>query len=127
MIWSFCIPGRRVYEMHPAMGDHHSRGADDGHEGDLRCSPSGLFPIISHVCREAREVALESHVYIRKEGQLDDDGVPCPEWTTWNENLPVRLRKGFDVVHMHWNPSYSHPIYLPAPLNPLLYFQWLAN
>jgi hypothetical protein len=130
MIWSFCIPGRRVYEMHTVVGDHHNNilsGADD-EQGGLYSSPSGRFAIISHVCREAREVALKSHVYVTgKEGRLDDDGVSRPEWTAWNESLPVRLRKGFDVVHLHWNRSYDHPIYLPVLPNPLPYFQWLAN
>ncbi len=87
-----------------------------------------LFPVISHVCREARELVLKRHVYMSgQEGQLDDDGVPCPEWNAWNETLPLRLRKGFDMVHLHWNRSYDRLIYLPAPPNPLPYFQWLAN
>ncbi len=129
MIWLFCIPGRRVYEMHTALPDNHSNilgGA--GHQGELGWSPSGRVPIISHVCHEAREVVLKSHVYISgKEGQVDDDGVPRPEWTTWNESLPVRLRKGLDIVHLHWNPSYDSPFFLPGPPNPFPCFQWLAN
>ncbi|KAK4097966.1 hypothetical protein N658DRAFT_478099 [Parathielavia hyrcaniae] len=112
------------------MVEHHDAiiGAVGDHEGELWGSPSGRFPIISHVCREARELVLKSHIYVAgEEGQTDDDGVPRPEWSTWNESLPVRLRKGFDVVHLHWNRSYDRPIYLPAPPNPLPYFQWLAN
>ncbi|KAK4124796.1 hypothetical protein N657DRAFT_554909, partial [Parathielavia appendiculata] len=133
MICSFCIPGRRVYEMHTAMLEHHDNVlGGSAYEGDngstLWWSWSGRFPVISHVCREGRELVLESHVYITAEaGKLDDDGVPCPEWETWNECLPVRLRKGFDVVHLHWTREYYYPIYLPGPPNPLLYFQWLAN
>jgi hypothetical protein len=34
MIWSFCIPGRRVYEMHTAMMEYHTeilgRAGDEG-------------------------------------------------------------------------------------------------
>ncbi len=39
----------------------------------------------------------------------------------------MRLRKGFDVVHLHWNPSYARPVYLPATPNPFPYFQWLSS
>jgi hypothetical protein len=62
------------------------------------------------VCREVREVVLERYVYVDatdSKGLLDDDGVPCPEWFAWYEILPVRFRKGFDVVHLHWIESYS--------------------
>lgn len=128
-IWSFCIPGRRVYEMDTPLSDNHATfpaGADLPR--GLWSSPSGRIPVISRVCREAREAALNCHVYMTgEEAQTGQDGVSYPPWTTWNANLPVRLRKGFDVVHLHWNKSYdSHDWFPPAP-NPFPSFQWLAN
>ncbi|RYO99859.1 hypothetical protein DL764_006690 [Monosporascus ibericus] len=128
-VWSFCIPGRRVYEMDAPLSDNHvtfPAGADRPRE--LWSSPSGRIPVISRVCREAREAVLKCHLYMTgEEAQTDEDGASYPRWSTWNVNLPVRLRKGFDVVHLHWHRSYDHHVWLPAAPNPLPSFRWLAN
>ncbi|KAK4247526.1 hypothetical protein C7999DRAFT_14464 [Corynascus novoguineensis] len=129
MIWSFCIPRCRVYEMDLARTDEHltfPAGAERPRE--LWASPSGRIPIISRVCREAREVVQKSHFYLTgEEAQTDEDGVPYPPWDAWNTNKPVRLRKGFDVVHLHWHRGYDRHVYLPGAPNPWPSFQWLAK
>jgi hypothetical protein len=62
-----------------------------------------------------------------EEGQTDEHGVPYPPWTASNANLPVRFRKGFDIVHLHWHGDYDHHDWLGPPPNPLPSFQWLAS
>jgi hypothetical protein len=117
--------------MDTPLSDNHNTflaGVDPDSSYELWSSPSGRTPVISHVCREAREVVLKGHIYLTgEETQTDDDGLSYPPWTTWNANLPVRLRKGFDVVHLHWHKDYDHHVYLPAAPDPLPSFQWLAN
>ncbi|KAL2193837.1 hypothetical protein P885DRAFT_44425 [Corynascus similis CBS 632.67] len=117
MIWSFCIPRRQVYEMDLARSEEHltfPAGAE--HPREFRALSSGRIPIISRVCREARELA-----------QTDEDDVPFPPWDAWNANVPVRLRKGFDIVHLHWHRGYDRHVYFSAAPNPWPSFQWLAK
>lgn len=129
MIWSFCVPGRRVYEMSELSSDNHNTFPTRAHlPHSLASPPAGVFPVISHVCREARQTVLKSHIYLTGEDiQTDENGVHYPKWTARNANLPLRLRKGFDVVHLSWHRGYDRHDWLPAAPDPRQSFRWLAN
>ncbi len=125
-IWSFCVPGPRVYEMDTASAGHHTAFP----AGAALFSPlSGRVPVISLVCREAREVALKRNQYVTllPTGEAAHDGAGYPAWTHGNANLPARFRKGVDVVHLHWHRGYDLDDWLAAAPYPLPSFQWLAN
>jgi hypothetical protein len=59
--------------------------------------------------------------------EADEDGVRYPPWSAWNANLPVRLRKGFDIVHLHWHTAYDNHVWLTPGPNPWPSFRWLSN
>ena len=95
----------------------------------LWASQRGLAPLISHVCHEAREVALKAHRYVAGEdGQIDGDSASYPPWSEWTTNLPVRFRKGFDIVHLNWHIGYEmYGDWCCTRKRPLASFQWLAG
>ena len=133
MIWSFCVPGPRVFEMEIPQWESHSvfPARSSGRGCDSFISPVGRIPVISHVCREAREVALKGHGYVMidvdDKTQTDEDGAPYPPWTPWHAIFPIRFRRDVDIVHLHWHRAYDWHEYLSVPKYPLPSFQWLAN
>ncbi|KAK3898049.1 hypothetical protein C8A05DRAFT_38380 [Staphylotrichum tortipilum] len=83
-IWTFCLTGRRVFEMDASVTLYRHAvlptRAKDYDRCQLVWSHRGQTPVIAHVCREAREVAFgRGQVYMMDdEGETDDGGVPCP-------------------------------------------------
>lgn len=129
-IWSLCLPGPRVYEMDcPLSEKHEAFPARGTRPRKLWASRRGLVPVISHVCHEAREVALKSHQYVTGEdGQTNGDGASYPRWRESTTNLPVRFRKDFDIVHLNWHLNYEmYGDWGWARKRPLASFQWLAG
>ena len=141
-IWSHCIPGPRVVEMDYPLSDQHlilPAGREqwsDQHPTlpaesyrELWSSPVGWAPLVSRVCHEARSVALNHVQYVTNyTGERDEDGTPCPPYESdWGVDAPVRLRKGFDVVHLNWHHGYDRWDLLNDPQQPWETFQWLVN
>ena len=129
-IWSFCLPGRRVFELDSPLTDYHVVFPAGGgaYPRNLSWPRRGQTPVISHVCREAREVAFKCHACVTGEkGQTDDHGVPYPPWREWSTTVPTWFRKGFDVVHLNWTECYGYHSTAWVRTCPLPSFQWLAN
>ncbi len=129
-IWSLCLPGPQVYEMDwPLSERHQAFPYGESCPRMLWVSRRGLVPVISHVCHEAREVALKAHRYVTGEdGQTDGDGASYPPWKECTANLPVRFRKGFDIVHLNWYIDYEmFGDWWRTRERPLASFQWLAG
>ena len=127
-IWSHCIPGPRVVEMDFPLSDQHLT-LPAGSYRELWSSPAGWAPLVSRVCHEARSVALNHVQYVTNDkGQRDQDGTPCPPWESdWRVEAPVRLRKGFDMVHLNWHHGYERGDMIIPPQYPWETFQWLVN
>lgn len=128
-IWSHCIPGPRVVEMDFPVSDQHLTLPAGSHRA-LWSSPAGRVPLMSRVCREARSVALNHVQYLTTDEELtDEDSTECPHYyeSDWRVDAPVRLRKGFDIVHLNWHYGYERVDMCNPPQYPWATFQWLVN
>ncbi|KAH6855072.1 hypothetical protein B0I37DRAFT_363865 [Chaetomium sp. MPI-CAGE-AT-0009] len=102
-----------------------------GSHRELWSSLAGWIPLVAHVCHEARSVALKHVEYMTNyKGQECEDDTPsqCPRWDSdWGVDAPVRLRKGIDIVHLHWHNGYKRVDMASPPDYPWAAFQWLVN
>jgi hypothetical protein len=107
-----------------------------GSRRELWSSPAGRIPLVARVCHEARSVALNRVEYLPNDtgSQTESDGndTQCPLWASeWGVELAsLRLRKGFDILHLHWHYGYYYAAgnhWEPEPSYPWATFQWLAN
>jgi hypothetical protein len=132
-IWSYCVPGPRVIEMDFPLSDQHLTLPAGSHR-ELWSSLAGWAPLVSRVCREARSVALHHVQYVVNDkagqaGQRDEDGTAyAPPWQSdYGLDALVRLRKGFDIIHLNWHNGYVRPDMINPPQYPWATFQWLVN
>ena len=128
-IWSHCIPGPRVVEMDFPVSNQHLTLPAGPHRA-LWSPPVGRVPLVSRVCREARSVTRNHVQYVTTdEEQTDEDGTECPHeyQSDWGVDAPVRLRKGFDIVHLNWHYGYERVDMCNPAQYPWATFQWLAN
>ncbi|KAH6622725.1 hypothetical protein F5144DRAFT_581283 [Chaetomium tenue] len=122
-IWSHCLPGPRVVEMDFALSDHQLTVPNGCHR-ELWLSHAGHYPVMSRVCHEARSVALERCQYAT-------NGTQGPHYSPMDPLLdapPVRLRKGFDILHLNWHYGYRSYVGESRPPKHLWNtFEWLAG
>jgi hypothetical protein len=107
-----------------------------GSRRELWSSPAGRTPLVARVCHEARSVALNRVEYVPNDAgnQTESDGndTQCPLWASeWGVELAsLRLRKGFDILHLHWHYGYYYAAgdhWELEPSYPWATFQWLVN
>ncbi|EAQ84076.1 predicted protein [Chaetomium globosum CBS 148.51] len=115
-IWSYCLPGPRVVEMDFTLS-YHQLTVPVGCHRELWSSHAGHYPVMS------RAVARERFQYAT-------NGTQGPHYSPMDPLLdapPVRLRKGFDILHLNWHYGYKGVDVFWPPKHLWKTFEWLAG
>jgi hypothetical protein len=102
-IWKLCLP-QRVIELDSPNNLGFDTPCELQHTSHLNLRP----PVITHVCHEARQVALENGRAVADDTDANNDG-RLPFWSDSNALGHTWWNPGNAVVHLNWFlPSKYH-------------------